>query len=128
MASAFLKALDERVIVFDGSMGATLQSMTLDVESDYLGRENCVDLLVRSRPEMIRAIHESFLAVGADVVETNTFGANRLVLSEFDDEAAGWAYALNPEAARIAREACAAHSTDEKPRFADGSMGPGTKL
>ncbi|MHC4910094.1 MAG: homocysteine S-methyltransferase family protein, partial [Planctomycetota bacterium] len=128
MASAFLKALDERVIVFDGSMGATLQSMTLDVESDYLGRENCVDLLVRSRPEMIRAIHESFLTVGADVVETNTFGANRLVLSEFDDEAAGWAYELNREAARIAREACDAHSTDEKPRFAAGSMGPGTKL
>ncbi|MHC5025895.1 MAG: methionine synthase, partial [Planctomycetota bacterium] len=63
-----------------------------------------------------------------DVVETNTFGANRLVLSEFDDEAAGWAYELNREAARIAREACDAHSTDEKPRFAAGSMGPGTKL
>jgi 5-methyltetrahydrofolate--homocysteine methyltransferase len=128
MPSRFLRALNQRVIVFDGSMGATLQNMPLDVERDYLGRENCVDVLVRSRPDVIQQIHEAFLEVGADVVETNTFGANKLVFGEFDDELVGWTCELNKKAAEIARAACEKYATSDKPRFVAGSIGPGTKL
>ena len=128
MASRFLRELRDRVLVFDGSMGATIQSMTLDVQRDYLGRENCVDLLVKSRPELIQEIHESFLGVGADVVETDTFGANKLVFAEFDQELVGWTYAINKQAAEIARASCDTFSTSDKPRFVAGSIGPGTKL
>jgi 5-methyltetrahydrofolate--homocysteine methyltransferase len=128
MASQFLHHLDRRILVFDGSMGATIQNMTLDVQRDYLGRENCVDLLVKSRPDIIQDIHESFLKVGADVVETDTFGANKLVFAEFDQELVGWTYAINKQAAEVARAACERYSTSDKPRFVAGSMGPGTKL
>ncbi len=117
-----------RILIFDGSMGATIQSMALDPERDYLGRENCVDILVRSRPDIVQGIHESFLAVGADAVETNTFGASRHVFAEFDDELVGWTRALNREAAEIARAACAKHHGKDKPRFVVGSIGPSTKL
>src|SRR5688572_23707126 len=103
MASPFLHQLDRRILVFDGSMGATIQNMTLDVQRDYIGRENCVDLLVKSRPDIIQDIHESFLKVGADVVETDTFGANKLVFAEFDQELVGWTYAINKQAAEVAR-------------------------
>ena len=128
MTSTLLRALDRGVLVLDGAMGSALQSMPLDIEKDYLGHENCVDLLVRSRPELIQQIHETFLEVGCTAIETNTFGANPLVLSEFDDEVASWARALNKEAAEVARAACEAYSTPGKPRFVLGSMGPGTKL
>ncbi len=128
MSRSLLDLMRRRVIVFDGAMGATVQSMDLDVERDYLGRENCVDVLCRSRPDIVQSIHESFLEVGADVVETNTFGANKLVFAEFDDELVGWTYDINKRAAEIARAACANHSTPDKPRFVIGSMGPGTKL
>src|SRR4051794_33291743 len=103
MPSRFLRELDRKVLVFDGSMGATIQSMPLSTDGDYLGRENCVDLLVKSRPELIQGIHESFLAVGADVVETDTFGANKLVFAEFDQELVGWTYEINKQAAELAR-------------------------
>jgi 5-methyltetrahydrofolate--homocysteine methyltransferase len=128
MPSLILRELNRRVLVFDGSMGATVQSMPLAIEKDYLGRENCVDVLVRSRPDLIQEIHESFLAVGADCIETNTFGANKLVFAEFDEELVAWTHDINKEAAEIARAACARHATDGKPRFVIGSMGPGTKL
>jgi len=128
MSSRFLRELERRVLVFDGAMGATVQNLTLDVERDYLGHENCVDLLVRSRPELVGSIHESFLAVGADVVETNTFGANELVFNEFGDELVPQTRALNREAAEIARAACDRLTTADKPRFAAGSLGPGTRL
>ncbi len=128
MSSRFLHALENRILVFDGSMGATLQNMPLEVERDYLGRENCVDVLCKSRPDLIQEIHESFLAAGADAVETNTFGANKLVLAEFDDEAVGWTYELNRGAAEIARKACERFASPDRPRFVVGSMGPGTKL
>ncbi|HBZ96988.1 MAG TPA: methionine synthase, partial [Phycisphaerales bacterium] len=109
-------------------MGSALQQMDLTVDGDYLGRENCVDVLARSRPELIQSIHESFLAVGCDAVETDTFGANPIVLAEFDDEVSSWARELNREAAEVARAACAAHATGDSPRFVLGSMGPGTRL
>ena len=128
MSSPLLRALENRVVVLDGAMGSTLQSMPLSIDGDYLGHENCVDLLVRSRPELVQQIHESFLAAGSDAVETNTFGANPLVLSEFDSSISDWARSLNKEAAEVARAACDVHATVDKPRFVLGSMGPGTKL
>jgi len=126
--SLLLRQAARRILVFDGSMGATIQSLTLDIARDYLGRENCVDVLVRSRPDIVQGIHESFLAVGADAVETDTFGASRHVFAEFDEELVSWTRALNKEAAEIARAACERHHTSDKPRFVIGSIGPGTKL
>ena len=128
MASRFLEHLARRTLIFDGSMGATIQNMVISVERDYLGRENCVDILVKSRPDIIQGIHESFLAVGADVVETDTFGANKLVFAEFDQELVGWTHAINKQAAEVARAACEKFSASDKPRFVAGSIGPGTKL
>ena len=128
MINPLLQALERRVMVLDGAMGSALQALPLSIDQDYLGHENCVDLLVRSRPELVQQIHESFLAVGCDAVETNTFGANPLVLSEFDDELMSWSRDLNREAAEVARAACDAHATRDQPRFVLGSMGPGTKL
>ena len=128
MGSLIASLVNTRPLVLDGAMGSRLQSENLSVESDYLGHENCVDLLVRSRPGLIQSIHESFLAVGADAVETNTFGANPLVLTEFSEEVASWARSLCKEAAEIARAACDTHGSKSHPRFVLGSMGPGTKL
>ena len=122
------RAIDRKVLLLDGAMGSRLQAEDLEIDRDYLGHENCVDLLVRTRPELIQAIHEGFLAAGSDGVETNTFGANQLVLGEFGDELVALTRALNREAAEIARAACDQHATPESPRFVLGSMGPGTRL
>lgn len=128
MASKLEQLIDRRPLIIDGAMGSAIQEMDLTVDGDYMGRENCVDLLVRSRPEIIQSIHESYLAVGSDAVETDTFGANPIVLAEFDDEVSSWARELNREAAEVARAACDAHATADSPRFVLGSMGPGTRL
>lgn len=126
MPSRFLQEMNRRVLVLDGAMGTSLYSKDLTIEGDYCGCENCTDVLSKSRPDIVQEIHESFLEVGCDAVETNTFGANTMVLSEFDlqDEA----YELSKRSAEIARAACDNHSTSDKPRFVLGSMGPGTKL
>ncbi|HBS29922.1 MAG TPA: methionine synthase, partial [Phycisphaerales bacterium] len=126
MPSTFAQHLARRVLVFDGAMGTSIHKCDCDLHRDYLGKENCTEILVQTRPEVIQGIHESFLSVGADVVETDTFGANRLVFAEFDLVAQ--TRALNRLAAEVARAACARHSTKDKPRFVAGSMGPGTKL
>src|SRR3954470_9076650 len=126
MASRFLTELQRRVLVFDGAMGTSLHSVDLDLHRDYCGCENCVDILARTRPDVVQAIHESFLAVGADAVETDTFGASRHVLGEFG--IADQCFELNRLAAEVARAACERHSTGDRPRFAVGSIGPGTKL
>jgi 5-methyltetrahydrofolate--homocysteine methyltransferase len=125
MSSIIEQAINSGVFVLDGAMGTAVQTMDLTIDGDYFGRENCIDILSKTRPEIVKQIHTSFLAVGVDAVETNTFGANRLVLLEFDDEAATWAYELNVRSAKIAREACEEAGGD---RFVLGSMGPGTKL
>ncbi len=126
MTSRFLTELARRVLVFDGAMGTSIHQHDLDLQRDYLGCENCTDLLVKTRPDVIQGIHESFLRVGADVVETDTFGANRLVLAEFD--IADKAFELNKLAVDVARAACNAVESSDRPRFVAGSMGPGTKL
>ncbi len=125
MAKEIMKAVKSGLFVLDGAMGTAVQTMNIDPIQDYLDRENCTDILTKSRPDVVRSIHDSFLEVGVDAIETNTFGANRLVLSEFDEEVAGWAYELNVKSAKIAREACDAAGGN---RYVLGSMGPGTKL
>ena len=126
MPSRFAKALAERVLVLDGAMGTSIYAHDLSVEGDYCGCENCTDILVRTRPDVIGSIHEEFLEVGADAVETDSFGANRLVLAEFGLEEE--TFDLARMSAEVARAACDKHSTADKPRFVLGSMGPGTKL
>ena len=122
---AFLEQLEQRVLVFDGAMGTSAHALNLPL-SDYEGLENCNEILSLTRPDAIEQIHRGFLEVGCDAVETNTFGANKVVLAEFD--LAQRTYELNVAAARIARRACQAFATPARPRFAAGSIGPGTKL
>ncbi len=124
--SLFLQHLAKRRIVFDGAMGTATHAANLHVEKDYWGKENCPEILVKSRPDLIQSIHESFLAVGADAVETDTFGGMPHVLAEF--ELQDQAFDLCKTAAEIARAACNKYSTSNKPRFVAGSLGPGTKL
>ncbi len=123
--SRFLDILAERVLVLDGAMGTMLQRYDLPLY-DYRGLENCSEILCETRPDVVRAIHAEYLEAGADAVETNSFGGTSVVLAEFG--LADRAYQLNRLAAQLAREVCDAHSTPERPRFAVGSMGPGTKL
>jgi len=125
-APALLAALDERVLVLDGAMGTAILDLRLDLKKDFLGLGFCCDILSVTRPEVVRRVHDSFLAVGCDAVETNTFGATPLSLARFG--IAHRARELNLVAVRIAREACAAWSTPEKPRFVIGSIGPGDRL
>ena len=124
--SLFLEALKQRVLVCDGAMGTSIHTFTLDVERDFAGLENCSEILNQTRPDVIGEIHERYLAAGCDAVETNTFGANRVVLAEFG--IADQAVNLNLLAAQNARRACDKYATPSRPRFVIGSMGPGTRL
>jgi 5-methyltetrahydrofolate--homocysteine methyltransferase len=121
----FLQTVRERVVVYDGAMGTNIQKRnpTLD---DYWGKENCSEVLVLSRPDIIRDIHADFFGVGCDVVETNTFGATRIVLGEFD--LADRVAEINLAAVKLAKDAAKQFSTKDRPRFVAGSMGPTTKL
>ncbi|WP_094561231.1 methionine synthase [Synechococcus sp. 8F6] len=122
-----LHAPERPVLVFDGATGTSLQQMDLSAD-DFGGPalEGCNEVLVFTRPDAVQAVHRQFLEVGADVIETDTFGATSLVLAEYD--IADQAFALNQRAAELAREMADAYSTPEKPRFVAGSMGPTTKL
>ncbi len=123
--SNFLQLVKQRVVVYDGAMGTNIQKRnpTLD---DFWGKENCSEVLVLSRPDIIREIHADFFRVGCDVVETNTFGGTGLVLGEF--ELRNKVREINLKAAQLAREVAQQFSTKDKPRFVAGSMGPTTKL
>lgn len=122
-----LHAPDRPVLVFDGATGTSLQLMDLSAE-DFGGPtlEGCNEHLVFSKPEAVQAVHRQFLEAGADVIETDTFGATSLVLAEYD--IADQAFAINERAAELAREMADTYSTPDKPRFVAGSMGPTTKL
>jgi 5-methyltetrahydrofolate--homocysteine methyltransferase len=121
----FLQTVNERVVIYDGAMGTNIQKRnpTLD---DYWGKENCSEVLVLSRPDIIRDIHADFLQVGCDIVETNTFGGSRIVLGEFD--LGDRVHEINLKAAQLAREVAEQFSTKDKRRFVTGSLGPTTKL
>jgi 5-methyltetrahydrofolate--homocysteine methyltransferase len=123
MTHPYLDLLNERVLVFDGAMGTSIQALGLSAE-DFggPGLEGCNDHLSLSRPDLISAIHDSFLEVGCDVIETNSFRANRFAIEEYGLKER--VVELNREAARIARMEADRFSTSEKPRFVAGSMGP----
>ncbi|MHB8389547.1 MAG: methionine synthase [Acidobacteriaceae bacterium] len=121
----FSEVLRDRVIVYDGAMGTSIQKHALTVD-DYWNKEGCNELLVLSRPDVIRGIHASFLDVGCDVIETDTFGSSRIVLAEYQLE--DKTRELNIVAAQLAKEVAAQYSTPQKPRFVAGSIGPTTKL
>jgi len=121
--SDFLKAVQERVVIYDGAMGTNVQFRNPTVD-DFWGKEGCNELLVLSRPDIIKDIHADFYKVGCDVVETDTFGATRVVLVEYDLQ--DKVHEINFGAAKIAREV--ASSFNGRKRFVAGSMGPTTKL
>jgi len=120
---SYLSALGERVLVFDGAMGTNIQ-LHHPTPGDFGGKslEGCNDHLVLTRPEIIQSIHESFLAVGCDVVETCTFQSTPHRLREWGIEEK--TRELNVAAARLARAACDKFATPERPRFVAGSIGP----
>ena len=120
-----LDALRNSVLLCDGGMGSRVQGMTLDVDRDYRGKENCTDVLNLSRPDLVREIHRTYFEAGADMVETNTFGGSPVTLAEFD--IADSAFEINRRGGELAREA-AEQFADGRHRWVIGSVGPGTKL
>mgnify|MGYP001969060267 CR=1 FL=1 len=118
--------LSERILVIDGAVGTAVQA--LDLGPDEFGGpefEGCNEYLVITRPDLIAGIHQSYLDAGADILETDTFGATAVVLEEYG--LAHEARRINREAAQMARELADSASTGDKPRFVAGSMGPTTK-
>ncbi|MBC7636248.1 MAG: homocysteine S-methyltransferase family protein, partial [Acetobacteraceae bacterium] len=120
-----LDALRDHVLLCDGGMGSRVQALTLDIEKDYWGQENCTDILSLSRPDLVRDIHRGYFAAGADMVETNTFGGSPITLAEFD--LTDRAFEINQRSGELAREA-AESFVDGRHRYVIGSVGPGTKL
>ncbi len=118
--------LAQRILVADGASGTSFQAMHLGPD-DFGGPalEGCNENLVLTRPERVRELHRSFLEVGADIVETNSFQASAIVLAEYG--IADKALEINRRAAELARAEADSFSTAEKPRFVAGSMGPTTK-
>ncbi len=125
--------LRERILVIDGAMGTMVQSYDLE-EADFRGDrladapgelKGDNELLSLTRPDLVDAIHTGFLEAGADIIETNTFGANAVAQADYGLEAI--CFDLNVAAARIACEAAARFSTPEKPRFVAGALGPTPK-
>ena len=122
--------LAQRIAIIDGAMGTMIQRYKLgeadfrnealkDHPKDLKGNN---DLLVLTRPDVIREIHEKYLAAGADIIETNTFGATSIAQEDYG--LAHLAREMNVAAARLAREAADRHSTPDKPRFVAGALGP----
>jgi 5-methyltetrahydrofolate--homocysteine methyltransferase len=119
--------LRERPVVFDGATGTHLQGQHLSVD-DFGGERfaGCNEYLVRTKPSAVENVHRDYLLAGADVIETNTFGSASIVLAEYG--IADLAYELSRDAAVIAKRIAAEFSTNAKPRFVAGSVGPTTKL
>lgn len=119
-------SLQERILILDGAMGTMIQQANL-TEDDFGGEslDGCNEILVVTRPDLISSIHEQYLAAGADIIETNTFGATSVVLAEYDLQ--DRSRELNLAAGRLAVEAANKYSTPEHPRYVAGAMGPTTK-
>ncbi|MBG7602886.1 MAG: homocysteine S-methyltransferase family protein, partial [Gammaproteobacteria bacterium] len=122
--------LRQRILILDGAMGTMIQRHKLE-ESDYRGErfadwhvdvKGNNDLLALTQPHIIRDIHKAYLEAGADIVESNSFNATRVSMSDY--EMGEFAYEINVAAARLAREAADAYSSAEKPRFVAGVIGP----
>ena len=118
--------LAQRILVLDGAMGTAIQARQFNAD-DFGGvqLEGCNENLVLTRPDVILDIHRGYLEVGADIVETNTFGGTSIVLAEYGLQ--DQVFELNETAARLAKQAANELSTTNKPRFVAGSMGPTTK-
>jgi 5-methyltetrahydrofolate--homocysteine methyltransferase len=132
-AQALPEILKNRIAILDGAMGTMIQRFKL-TEEQYRGErfkdfhkdvKGNNELLSLTRPDVIRDIHERYLAAGADLIETNTFGATTIAQADYD--MADLAYEMNLASARIAREACDKYSTPDKPRFVAGAVGPTPK-
>ena len=125
--AAYLEATRNRVVIFDGAMGTSLQLADLSAE-DFGGPalEGCNEALVLSRPDVVAGVHRSFLEAGVDVVETDAFGAFSVVLAEYG--LADRVEEINLLAARIAREEADAAAADGRPRWVAGNLGPGTRF
>jgi 5-methyltetrahydrofolate--homocysteine methyltransferase len=123
--SPYLDVLRERVLVFDGGMGTSIQRYELTAE-DFGGKEGCYEYLVLSRPGIVEEIHASFIDAGCDVLETDTFGASRLRLDGYGLREK--VYEINFQAGRLARRVADRSSTPDRPRFVAGSMGPAGRL
>ena len=131
--AAFARALAERILILDGAMGTMIQTYKLS-EADFRGSrfadhgkdvKGNNELLSLVRPDIIQSIHEQYFEAGADVVETNTFGATSIAQGDYD--LPELAYELNLESARLARAACDKFSTPKRPRFVAGALGPQPK-
>jgi 5-methyltetrahydrofolate--homocysteine methyltransferase len=128
--SKFEQLLQQRILILDGAMGTMIQNYQLD-ERAYRGTrfdhwqrdvKGNNDLLVLTQPQIISEIHTAYLDAGADILETNTFNANAISMADYGMEEL--VYELNYEAARLARACCEQKTTDEKPRFVAGVLGP----
>ncbi len=96
----FLDYLADRVVLCDGAMGTQVQARNLDIERDFLGLENCTEILCDSRPDLIREIHRGYLEAGCDALQTNSFGGSPVTLGEFG--IADRTFELNRRAAELA--------------------------
>ena len=123
----YLETVNERVVVFDGAFGTYVQDQNLTAD-DFGGQhlEGCNELLAVTRPDLIAKMHEDFLEVGVDALETATFGSFSTVLTEYG--IADRAHEITLAAARIARDVANSFESDGRPRYVAGSIGPGTKL
>jgi 5-methyltetrahydrofolate--homocysteine methyltransferase len=123
---ALEELIAQRIVILDGAMGTMLQQRCL-TSDDFGGGafEGCNENLVRTRPDVVLAIHRAYLEAGVDILETNSFGGARIVLADYGLE--NEARELNIAAARLARQAADEFSTASKPRFVAGAMGPTTK-
>lgn len=126
--SDYLKAVQERVVIFDGAMGTCIQGYNLPLD-DFWGKDGYNDVLVLSRPDVVKEIHAAYFTAGADVVETNTFSSTRIVMAEYD--MADRVHEVNLAAAKLAREVandffvpwpqalrCWIHGTDDQAAIA----------
>jgi 5-methyltetrahydrofolate--homocysteine methyltransferase len=120
-----LDALGDHILLCDGGMGSRVQALTLHIERDFWGKENCTEVLNLSRADLVREIHRSYYEAGADMVETNSFGGSPVTLGEFDLK--DRAFEINRIAGELAREAAESFA-DGRHRWVLGSVGPGTKL
>ena len=132
-AAALPDILRQRLVILDGAMGTMIQRFKL-TEAQYRGErfadfhrdvKGNNELLSLTRPDVIRDIHEKYLAAGADLIETNTFGATSIAQADYD--MAHLAREMNVESAKLARAACDKYSTPEHPRFVAGALGPTPK-
>ena len=125
--------LKERILVLDGAMGTMVQEYGFsesDFRGDFFSKHNYDlkgnnDILCMTKPEIISKIHEKYLESGCDIIETNTFNANRISQADYGTEK--HCYELNKKASIIAKEACKKYSDEGKPRFVAGALGPTNK-